>query len=517
MKRKVIAMCLTAIMTTGAFAAQELRMPGMFSEGMVLQRDMPVPVWGAAHPGATVAVSLLGQKETATADEQGRWRVTLKPLAATAERQSLLVAATHETVIPIPNTKQTGKIKTEEFLLYTNVLVGEVWIVCGQSNALMAVASSDGFDAMKAEAPKYEFIRTAQISRRNAHTVKEPQDDVQSYWGPVKWEDSRYSALRNTTSDIPGGCSAISYYFARELSKAFSAKGEVIPIGMLEATNIIRVESWIAPEAAAADPVMKEFAGKGYPWATGRSYLANIGPLVPYAMRGAIYYQGEMNAGDLNYRHGLNALIRSWRAAWGSEFPFLVVQLPGFIEHKAGTDARLDMDASTLKAIAGNDEKHGFITVREAQRRAARENPNVGLAVTIDLGHPTDIHPPRKREVAERLALLARRLAYGEKDLAAEAPSPTETTFSGNTCRVRFANANGGLVVNGKDATGFELAGADGVFKPATAAVKDDTVTITATEVTAPTAVRYAWRGYPEWSLKNAAGLPATPFRYPEE
>jgi sialate O-acetylesterase len=255
--------------------------------------------------------------------------------------------------------------------------------------------------------------------------------------------------------------------------------------------------------------------GKGYPDATGRAFKANIAPLAPYACRGAMYYQGEMNAGNgVVYQAGLSALFASWRRAWARpDLPFLVVQLPGFISHQAGKTA-LDMDAASLAKFAGENQHHGFIPVREAQLRVSREVPHVGLVVTLDLGEKFDIHPPRKRAVGERLALQARKLAYGEKDVVAEGPVPRGFDRRDGGFSIRFDGVGGGLVARGELA-GFEVADAAGIWHPATATITGNDVSVRAAAVPEPAGVRYAWLGYPEATLFNREGLPATPFRHP--
>jgi sialate O-acetylesterase len=228
-----------------------------------------------------------------------------------------------------------------------------------------------------------------------------------------------------------------------------------------------------------------------------------------------MYYQGEMNAGNgVVYHAGLAALIAGWRRAWARpDLPFLVVQLPGFISHQAGKTA-LDMDAASLAKFAGQNAHHGFIPVREAQLRVSREVPNVGLVVTLDLGEKFDIHPPRKRAVGERLALQARKKAYGKKDVVADGPVPREFARGAGGFTIRFDGVGSGLMSRGALA-GFEVADAAGAWHPATALIEGDSIDVRAADVPEPTGVRYAWLGYPEATLFNREGLPATPFRHP--
>ena len=491
-------LCVIWLMALVACAARaDVSVPSIFSEGMVLQRDVAVPVWGWAGDGEKVTVSVydggavLAKAETVAAD--GRWRVDLPPLAA-GGRYALLVEGRNR-------------------ILFSNVLVGEVWLICGQSNMLMPVESSASREEAVANRHKYPNLRVALVGRRDPHVVVEPQEDTEGYWGPVKWENSTYTVPRSSKTDVPGCSSAVSYFFAREL---YDHLGGDVPVGMIEIGAIQRVESWVDDETIAATPELVQLRGKPYPHATSRCFNANIAPLAPFAARGAIYYQGEMNAGNGEaYGHGLAALIRSWRKAWSaSELPFLVVQLPGFIEHRQERDEQLDMDDEALARFHDQSEDHGFCGVREAQLKVAQSVPNTGLAVTIDLGDPYDIHPRRKKPVAERLFLQARRLVYGEAGLVAGGPLPTGVRRDGNAAVVDFEDAGGGLVFEGGEPDGFEVRAEDDEFVDAEVRIDGTSVVLTHPEGRAVTSVRYAWAGLPRVSLYNKEGLPATPFRF---
>ncbi len=488
------------VLAAGGAARAAVSLPSIFSEGMVLQRDVKVPVWGAADRGEKVTVTVYDRDKVlaeaeATAAADGTWRVELDPLP-TGGRYTLLVQG------------------SENMVMFTNVLVGEVWLVCGQSNMMFPVESSSARDEAVADRHKYPNIRVALIGRRKPHEVTEPQTDTKGYWGPVKWEDATYTVPRSSRTDVPGSSSAVSCYFARELYDYLDGK---VPVGMLEVGAIQRVESWVDEKTVKQTPQLAPLAGKPYPHATSRSFNANVAPLAPYAMRGAIYYQGEMNAGDgVTYRHGLEGLIHSWRKAWGREdMPFLIVQLPGFIKHEQERH-ELDMDEEILAEFKGRNVDHGFCDVREAQLRVAESTPDAWMAVTIDLGEPFNIHPPRKKPVAERLFRLARKHVYGDENVVAESPVPESVRPSDVGLRITFRNVGEGLKVRGEALKGFEVAGADGKFVEAKAEiVAPDAVAVSAASVENPQAVRYAWRGYPPVTLYNSAGLPTSPFRHP--
>jgi sialate O-acetylesterase len=317
---------------------------------------------------------------------------------------------------------------------------------------------------------------------------------------------------RSSATDISGSCSAVGYFFARSLTEAL---GRDVPVAVIEIGAILPVQSWVDEAILDNVPELASLKGQGYPAATSRAFKANIAPLAPYACRGAMYYQGEMNAGDgFTYYHGLKALIASWRKAWARpELPFLVVQLPGFISHQAGKTA-LDMDAASLAKFDGQNQNHGFIGIREAQLRVSREVPQVGLAVTLDLGEKFDIHPVRKRVVGERLALQALKLAFGDAKVLADSPTARAFKRKGGAFIVRFDGLGGGLVARGELA-GFEIADGAGVWHPATASIAGDSVEVLSAEVFEPAGVRYAWLGFPAVTLFNKEGLPAAPFCHP--
>ncbi|MCG3148734.1 MAG: hypothetical protein PCFJNLEI_02179 [Verrucomicrobiae bacterium] len=493
MKTLLTFILMTAIMAVAESPPCRWWLPGMFSENMVLQRDVPMPIWGWGPDGESVTVQIADQKVSTTVTN-GRWQVTLKPLPAGGPH-TLLILPKDETQIQ----------------MFTQVMVGDVWLVCGQSNMLMPLDETTGAADVIATAQQHPGIRVFQTGHRNPHTLTNVLTAPVAFWGAPKWEAAAYLAPRSSKTDIPGGPAAISYYFARALDRHFEGK---IPLGMIEVGAIMRGECWIADAEIAGTPELAGLRGKPYPNATSRCFAANIAPLAPFPVRGFIYYQGEMNAGDDHYQHTLPALIRSWRRAWGNDqLPFLIVQLPGFHKHDPAAGAHaLDMPAEFLAKLQQDTAAHGFIVVREAQRLTRATVPHTGLAVTIDLGEPFNIHPPRKREVGERLALLARQLTYGETNLLAEAPLPKPAKFSGDKVVVQFVNATGGLVVRDDKPVGFEIAGANGVFHLAEVTVSGDTVTARSSGVPQPQAIRYAWAGYPQVSLFNQAGLPATPF-----
>jgi len=495
--RAVVVLAISTALHSLAEAAEasKLWLPAIFADGMVLQREMPVPVWGRCEPGASVSILLRGgdgkpvSTGSVVAAATGRWRVDLAALAAGGP-----YTLTVEAQGPGAADKQQ---KT-----FAKVLVGEVWIVCGQSNAGFQVGTSTEREDAVAQRKNYPLIRVAKAGRASPHEITEPQQDVGN-GKPVGWSD---------TAQNVGQCSAVGYYFARDLSRWLDA---TVPVGVIELIAILPVQSWVDEAVLEKVPELASLKGKPYPSATSRAYKANIVPLAPYAVRGVVYYQGEMNgAGCVIYYHGLKAMMASWRSAWGNpEMPFLLVQLPGFLVHQAGK-SELDMDAKAVAEAAGRNSFHPFTGLREAAARVKDEDSRVGLAVTIDVGEKLDIHPPRKRPVGERLALQARKVVYGEKTVVADGPVAREFRREGAGFVVGFDGVGGGLVAHGGLA-GFEVCAADGAWHEATAVIRGTTVEVRAAKMAEPTGVRYAWAGFPEATLYNKEGLPARPFRYP--
>jgi sialate O-acetylesterase len=236
-------------------------------------------------------------------------------------------------------------------------------------------------------------------------------------------------------------------------------------------------------------------------------------PTAPYAVRGAVYYQGEYNGGD---PRGLDCVlplvIASWRTAWNrDDLPFLFVQLPGFIEHRGKRDKKLDMAPETLAEQRKLGRADGWAPVRDVMRRIWRRVPHTGMAVAIDSGEPWDIHPRFKKPVAQRLYLQALKVAY-DQDVVASGPVCEEAVEADGALAVRFSSVGSGLDLRGDGASSFELAGADRVFHPAVARVVGDRIELRSDRVTTPRFVRYAWAAYPEATLYNREGLPASPF-----
>lgn len=454
------ALAVWLVVVSAAWA--EVRLPAIFSDHVVLQRQQAVPVWGWADPGEEITVACAGQTASCKAGADGRWRVALAPLAEPGP---------HELVV-------SGKAST---LRLKDVLVGEVWVCSGQSNMQWTVSASANAQE-EAAAANYPKIRMFTVQRRTAET---PQDDCTGTWAVCD------------PQTVPQ-FSAVGYFFARHLHRELN-----VPVGMINSSwGGTPAESWISRKALESVPALRPLLerweknpDKKTPWRPACLYNGMIAPLVPYAMRGAIWYQGESNVGRAyQYRILMPLLIADWRRAWGQgDFPFGMVQLAPYRYGPAGEIACAEL--------------------REAQTLTMQNTPNVGMAVTMDIGNPKDIHPKNKQEVGRRLGLWALAKVYG-RDLIYSGPIYKSMTVEGNKVRISFDHCGSGLATrDGKPPSHFAVAGADQKFYPAQATLDGNTVVVHSPQVSQPVAVRYAWKDDAEPNLMNREGLPASPFR----
>lgn len=475
----------------------------LFRDGAVLQREKPLPIWGTAAPGESVAVKFHAQAATAVAGADGRWRVTLEPEQTSVQPAELIVSGTN--VVRV-----------------RDVLVGDVWLCSGQSNMEFRLAQAS--DAMQVIAgASHPLLRHFKIP----HTVADaPAANCVGEW-------------QACTPETAGEFTAVGFFFARDLQQKLN-----VPIGLIGCNwGGTQIESWMSDAALQADPAARSIferwqevlrtypdklaahkgvlekweqeqaaakaAGKpftrrrpatpegpGSRWQPSGMYNAMVAPLMPAALRGVLWYQGEANGSRAaEYRTLFPGMIRQWRADFGQgDLPFYFVQLANF-ERK----------------VDKTDQEWAFL--REAQV-SALALPATGMAVTIDVGNPGNIHPTDKKSVGERLARHARAQLFGEK-IETDGPVFAGARAEGAALRVSFTHADG-LQLKPKVQTPavFELAGSDGKFHPATAVVEGGTLLVTAAAVAQPAAVRYAWRNSPSACLFNSAGLPASPFRF---
>ncbi len=506
--RLVCAVALAVAVTVGfglcQRAAAEVKLPALFSPHMVMQRDMSVPVWGWANAGEEVSVTLAGQTQKTRTDAQGRWCVRLSPLPAGGPHVLVVQGANR---IEIPD-----------------VLVGEVWLCSGQSNMAMTVSACMNREAEIAAA-NFPQIRMFTVARRPA---AEPQTDCQGTWAVC-------------SPETVGGFSATAYFFGRRLHQELK-----VPVGLVHSSwGGTPIQAWTSRKAqqaiaelaflvagyekavASYDPAgaqkryekqlaaWKAAAAKAKaqgakfarprpqpplppqqsPHSPGVLYDGMIAPLVPYALRGAIWYQGESNAGNARlYGLQLRTMIAEWRSAWGQgEFPFLFVQLPNFMAPQQQPS-----------------ETGGWPLIRE-QMLKTLEVSNTGMAVTIDVGDADDIHPKNKQDVGSRLAQWALAKTYGKPILPC-GPLYKAMRRRANQIVLEFEYADG-LSARGGPLKGFAVAGADRRFVWADARIEGRTVVVSSPQVAEPVAVRYGWANNPACTLVNGAGLPASPFR----
>lgn len=481
-------------------ASADVSLARLFSDGAVLQREKPVLVWGRADPGEEVTVSLSSphpminptQSKNAITDESGAWSVWLEPL---------------QVGTPI-SMRVTGKSNVIEV---SDMLVGDVFQISGQSNAAMSMGSSAaGLPEVKEDMAKVTLPEVRIFEVPWAQFKDTPQSDVP--------DSCQWKSLSPKTNP---GFAALAFYFARSLHQHLG-----VPIGIVRASHaggkaeikmpkeaLLSFEvgrksyenAMKAYEAAKAkkqsetpqantpdglppEPKVSGTVNGGYP---SSDWNGSIAPVIRYTKRGVVWYQGEHNAGDgAKYTETLTVLLQSWRDACGDvTMPILLVQLP-------------------------RHEAKGWASIRESQLLAHRKTPHTGFVVTIDLGEKDNIHPADKRPVGERLALEARRLIYGEK-VSGCGPLYQKLTSEGNKAIIHFTNAGSGLKsAEEEDLKGFMIADSKRIFLPAQAEIVGDTVVVHSQEMTHPEAVRYLWESFPPTvSLFNKEGLPASPFR----
>ncbi len=469
---RTICVALTVSLMATCAAQADVKLPAIISDNMMLQQGHDLPFWGWAEAGEQVSVTVAGKTTMAVAGPDGRWSLRC-PAVSKFGPVEVAVAG-----------KNTITLK--------NAVVGDVWICSGQSNMQWRVSESTG---AKDEVPaaKLPLLRFFQVERQ---TALEPQHDIEGRWVECQPETI-------------GEFSAVGYFFGKELYTRLSNR----PIGLIEAAyGGCGAESWVSDATLKADPIYQQLLEKtaaankdpaqaNTPGRASVLYNGVIAPLQPFAIKGAIWYQGEQNATRAHqYRTLFPAMIEDWRRTWGQgDFPFLFVQLPNYLTDKNKPDHPAEPESSA------------WAELREAQRQALSAS-NTGMAVTIDLGDARDIHPKNKQEVGRRLARQALSVAYCQS-LVASGPIFRSMTITGNEAHLQFYHVGGGLMARGTDLRGFAIAGADQKFVWAKATIIGNKVVVSSDQVAMPVAVRYAWADNPDCNLYNKEGLPASPFR----
>lgn len=531
-RKWLLILPVIALILTCGTAEAEVQLSQLFCDHMVLQRDMKVPVWGWAEPGEEIAVSIDKQLKTGKADEAGKWLVRLDPMQLGAPRT------------------MTVKGRNNSLVVH-DILLGEVWLCSGQSNMawLLRQAKDGQKEVAAAHYPEIRFFNVP-----NAMDSKAPLERLQND-NPVV--QTNYCNWRPCSPDTAKEFSAVAYFFGRDIHRSLRA-----PVGLINnSVGGSPIVAWISHSALMADPDFKvvahyfdglanyventpegkkaleirsaeydarqaELRASGKPalwppkylgpvksWGFGCSlFNALINPLLPYGIRGVVWYQGEAEWQWMyEYRGIFPVMIKDWRSRWGQgDFPFLFVQLPNWSN-------------STPEPDSGAG---GWATIRESQLLTLKI-PNTAMAVTIDVGEAANIHPSDKQDVGERLSLAARGVVYGEK-IVYSGPLYREMKVEGNSIRLYFDHIGSGLMVGKKialptteDKEGklkqFAIAGEDNKWVWGDARIDMNTVLVSSPAVSKPKAVRYAWANNPEGcNLYNKEGLPASPFRTDE-
>jgi sialate O-acetylesterase len=486
----VLVVFLLVAAPTLARASGQLGMPHVFGDHMVLQAGQKVPIWGWDTPGESIRVVFAGQeKSTTAAANDGAWKVMLDPLATSIQPATLTVSGT-------------------ETVTFHDVMVGEVWLCSGQSNMQKPLGTWRGQPIptlnyeQELAAANYPLIRLMNIEIAEP---ERPATDIDTTRRPNQDYPWAGWVATTPTSLDEVKFSAACFYFGRKLYQELK-----VPIGLIEATaGGTHIEAWTPPAGFAADPELAEFAKaaetpKVQFQGTRISTLYNgmIHPLVPYALRGVLWYQGESNVYNQDgaiYANKMAALINSWRADWGRNFSFYFVQLPPL-----------------LYSVTRSNYVHSadVLPIFWEAQTAIMRLPNTGMIVTTDIGDPRNIHPPRKKEVGERLALWALARDYGRKDIEPSGPLYRSMKVERNKVVLRFDHVGSGLFSNdGRPLTWFTVAGADGKFVVADGRIHGKSIIVSSPQVSRPTAVRFAWSEAASPNFFNKNGLPAVPFR----
>ena len=428
----------------------------IFSDNMVLQRGKPNTIWGWAKPGEEIRVTIADDTVKTVTKDDGRWSVVIQP--------------------PSPGGPYTLVIDGPQHVEFHGVLVGDVWLCGGQSNMEMGLGQArNGSEEVKAA--DHPRIRLFVVKQQ---TAREPAAVPQGAWKVCS---------PKSVGEGWSGFSAVAYFFGRRLQQDIN-----VPIGLVEdCSGGTPAEAWTSAETLRSLGISDTGSGPNTPAVL---YNGMIAPVAPLAISGAIWYQGESNTGRAaQYRKLLPAMVSDWRKAFGQgDFPFYIVSLAAYMEHKD---------------THGDDS---WAELRAAQDFVANTVTNSGLAVTIDVGDARDVHPKDKKEVGERLALVALAKHYGEH-IPYSGPRFASMQKLPGALKLSYTRTDGGLVVKGDKLEEFSVCGEDRKWHWADAKIEGETVVVSSSEVPHPTAACYAWQANPKATLFNGAGLPAVPFR----
>lgn len=470
-KARLITFLIGLFITQGLFA--QITLPAIISSNMVLQRNTTVKIWGWANSNETIVLHASWAEDAikSKTDKNGKFLIDI---VTTNSKEPQWI-------------KINAKISKNEVYL-ENILFGEVWLCSGQSNMQQPIKGYKGqptFGSMEAIMnAKNPNLRLFTVERLGAKT---PQDDLEKY---RPWQDASPSSVADF--------SAVAYFFGMQLQKILD-----VPVGIVHSSwGASAVQTWMSKEVLSSyqkvnfgekDPIKK---GNSVPTAL---YNAMIHPIIPYGIKGAIWYQGESNRKDpALYKVLFPAMVKDWRQRWRlGDFPFYFAQIAPF-NYGKNKDAFQTIDNTAF--------------MRQAQQACVDLIPNSGIAITTDLGDPDFIHPPKKKEVAERLSYHALSQTYGMEAIDSKSPRYDSMVIKNHGILLYFRNAESGLFSYG-DLSEFEIAGDDHVFHPATAKIVKLQVHVRSEKVANPVAVRYAWRNYVQGSLFDTNLLPASSFR----
>jgi sialate O-acetylesterase len=506
--RQIILFSLFFYFQANAQATKgSLSLPSIFADNMILQREASIPFWGTALPGQRIVVTLNNQTQQATADNDGKWSLRLSPVSAGGPYSVTII--------------------TKDTIVLKNILIGDVWIASGQSNMEMPIAPNKYFSGIK----NYEeeisnandsLLRIFSVDKNSV--VEQPQSEMTGQWLEA-----------NPTN--AGKFSAVSYFFGKNIRKSLN-----IPIGIIHTSwGASPAQAWTSAKVLSADPdfqklvndwkkldneyqakvlaYKKDSADAAKPFSVGDTsflkkqvkapeypvllqkrpsslYNGMLFPLIPYAIKGVIWYQGEGNESDPKlYEKLFPAMITNWIGDWGQgDFPFLFVQLAGYKKRQT------------------EPSEEGWARLREAQTKALKL-PNTGMVTAVDIGEENDVHPKNKQEVGYRLAQCALAEVYG-KNTRYSGPIFDKMRITKNKMYLSFRHADGGLMIQNSDTLkGFGICGPDKKFVWANAVIKGKQVILSNPGINNPIAVRYNWANNPVGNLYNKAGLPAMPFR----
>lgn len=465
---------LIVLLFIAIWAKAEVKMPAIFTDNMILQQQSTSAIWGWAEPKSKVIVKTSWNEKSFTtkADKEGKWKLMVET--------------------GVYGGPYTITVSDGSELVINNVLIGEVWLCGGQSNMEMPMK---GFPGQPVEGSNMEILKSKNSNIRlitvPRKAVSKPVDDFEGAW-------------KEAAPTVVANFSAAGYFFGKLLNDMLD-----VPIGLISVNyGGSAIQAWMSPETTTS------FQGRDIPKTDDEIerreenrtpttlYNGMLYPVIGYGIKGAIYYQGETNFQEpFKYEKLFPIMVNEWREQWSvGEFPFYYCQIAPF-------------NYVASRGSNAWDEKYNSAYLREAQRKAEKIIPNCGMAVLMDSNSPYAIHPSKKREAGERLALQALAKTYGLEGFGFASPEYNAIEIVGSTITVSFNNAPNGITTNGKEVAEFEIAGADKRFFPATVIVRRKSVVISSPRVKEPVAVRYAFKDVSEAQIFNTEGFPLSSFR----